>query len=130
MIQPRTFAPVGVDLSWYYLVLPLLAAPPLILWRGSRRRVLAWLCVVALALYTAWFFETHQSRFLLSTTPLICLIMSAGVGWLMHGHGKPVEVVTGTALILAVLGTGWLFRDSDRALLRTRWPLLTGAQRH
>ena len=40
VFEARSFAPVGVDLSWYYLVLPLHALPPLILWGGSRRRVL------------------------------------------------------------------------------------------
>ena len=78
--------------------------------------------------YTAWFLETHQARFLLSTAPLICLIMAAGVEWLMHGHGKPVQVLTSAALVLGILGTGWLFDKDDQALLATRWPFLTGAE--
>ena len=65
VLQPRPFAPPGVDLIWYYLVLPPLAIPALIFSHGMRRRVLAWLCAIALGLYTAWFLETHQARFLL-----------------------------------------------------------------
>jgi hypothetical protein len=128
VLQPRPFAPPGVDLIWYYLVLPLLVIPALIFSRGMRRRVLAWLCVIALGLYTAWFLETHQARFLLLVTPVLSLLMAAGVGWLMRGRGRPIELLMRSALVLGLIGTGWPFNQDSQALLRTRWPVLVGVQ--
>ena len=128
VLQPRPFAPHGVDLTWYYLVLPWLAIPALLFSRGRRQRVLAWLCIIALAMYTAWFLQTHQTRFLLPATPVLSLVMVAGVGWLIRGHGRLIEFLVRTALVLGLVGTCWIFDRDNQALLRTRWPVLAGVQ--
>ena len=128
VMQARPFGGPGVHLIWYYLVLLLLAIPALIFSHGRRRRVLVWLCVIALGFYTAWFLETHQIRFLLSATPVLSLLMAAGAGWLMRGHGRPIEFLVRVALVLSLIGTSWPFNRDTQALLRTRWPVLTGVQ--
>lgn len=128
VMQPRPFAPSGVDLTWYYLVLPLLAIPALIFSRGRRRRVLLWLCAIALGMYTAWFLETHQTRFLLPATPILSLVMAAGAGWLMRVRGRRLQLLLRVALVVSLAGTSLLFKRDTRALLQTRWPFLTGIQ--
>ena len=54
--------------------------------------------------------------------------MAAGAGWLMRGHGRPIELLVRVALVLSLIGTSWPFNRDAQALLRTRWPVLTGVQ--
>jgi len=129
--QSDVFGPYRVAIGWYYLILLPLAIPALIFSRGSSRRVLLWLLIIGVAFYTAWFFQTHQARFLLFATPVLSLLMASGIGgigWLCRMRWRPGKAVVQTVVAICLLVTSWVFSEKDRNLVRTRWPFLAGIQ--
>jgi 4-amino-4-deoxy-L-arabinose transferase-like glycosyltransferase len=126
--HPEQFGPGGIAIGWNYLILLPLAAAALIRGGGSHRRVLLWLSAAAVALYTAWFLQTHQARFLLPVTPVLCLLMAYGVGWLLRAKWRPGKLLVQTVVVVGLVAGSWILDEEARALALSRWPFLAGSQ--
>ena len=126
LTEPARFAPYRVRIDWVYLtVLPLGLLAALRLEVGPRR-AFRLLTLLAIALYTVWFLETHQIRFLMTALPVFALLVAIGLRclWTLW-PGVWTVCIQGT-LILYLASVSWLATPSDRAQILGNWPFLSG----
>jgi len=101
--------------------LPLLA----LFWQRKRWQV-SYLIAVSWGVYTAWFFTTHQTRFLMGIMPVIALLTAYVVGRLLERWSGWVASLGQVALILYfALGLPFL-NTHQRTLIADRWPYVAG----
>jgi hypothetical protein len=120
------FGPDRVTLGWFYLVLLPAFVPSWLCSPGPRRRVLTWLSLIALLLYTAWFSQTHQARFLLPTLPVLALLGASGVVWLWSAKPDVWRVSVQVLLLVSLISASWLCQAKDRETILSRLPFLVG----
>jgi len=102
-------------------------ALPALLWsRNSLRNRLRTLSMVTFIFYTAWFLQTHQSRFLMPTTPLLALLSAAGIEWLISLCKEQLGLLIRIGVALFLACTSWLAAPEGRARVNTHWPFLSG----
>jgi 4-amino-4-deoxy-L-arabinose transferase-like glycosyltransferase len=123
-----TGIPPGFDLGWYFVVLLPLALAAIIFGTGARKRTLTWLALSALALYTAWFFETHQIRFLLPAAPVFALLMASGLTWVIELGPRPWRIAVLAGVLVAFLATDSIFTPYVHDQLAARRALLLGTE--
>lgn len=119
------FGPPRMTLGWLYLVLLALAIPAL-LFACRRQKLLGWLALLMLVFYTAWFFQTHQTRFLLPVTPIFALVAATAAGWLWQSGPWSWRLLVQGALCIALFATSWPAVAGDRARFVSRWPYISG----
>jgi len=125
------FGPERVTLGWHYLVALPLVLPALVFPQSTRRRMTPWLAGLGLAFYTAWFFQTHQTRFLMPTTPILALLAAAGLAWLWSTRSRLWRGLIQSLIVLCLTITSWIATPSDRAHVASRWAFLSGeSSRH
>ncbi len=124
--QYQDFGPHRVELGVYYLLLlPLVLVAALF----SADRTIAILLGYTVLGYTAWFFGTHQTRFLMPLVPAMALACAAGVAWLWRlGPVFRWRHLVRAAAVLLLLATNWLFRHGDLENLLHNVPYLAGHQ--
>lgn len=120
------FGPQYVALEWRYLVLLLALGPLSLLFRPLYHWTLRWLCVLGLLWYTVWFFQTHQTRFLLPTLPILVLLMAAGVAWLWSLRQGWWRVFIQAGLLLGIVQLLWVTYSANVAAMPVRWLFLSG----
>jgi 4-amino-4-deoxy-L-arabinose transferase-like glycosyltransferase len=127
--EPAKFGPYRVTIGQQYLALLPYSVPALLFWRYRFRRLLQWLAVLGVIFYTSWFFQTHQTRFLMPTMAIMALLASAGVFWLLQTEPNEWKhwsnfVIIGLTPFLVV--NSWLVNPTDRNHVISRWPYLSG----
>lgn len=122
----QKFGSPQVRLGAHYLPLLPLTIPAILLEKIPARRILHQIALLGLIYYTLWFLQTHQSRFLMPTTPVLALLAAYGVTWLAGvGKGKYSGIIQ-CGLMLLLLSTHWFFNPSARGLISDRWQYLSG----
>lgn len=122
----QKFGSPQVRLGAHYLPILPLAIPAILLEQAPARRILRKIAFLGLIYYTLWFLQTHQSRFLMPTTPVLALLAAYGVTWLAGvGKEKCLGIIQ-CGLILLLLSTHWFFNSSARGLIADRWQYLSG----
>ncbi|MGB9872140.1 MAG: ArnT family glycosyltransferase [Anaerolineae bacterium] len=123
----QKFGPSQFRLGAHYLpLLPLVIPAVLLVEKGATRRTLHQMSLVALLYYTLWFLQTHQSRFLMPTIPVLAILAAYGVVWLMDIGDKKFSGIIQCGLMLLILCTHWSFSPAARELIVDRWQYLSG----
>jgi hypothetical protein len=116
------------NLGWYYLILLPLSIPAFFLFKDvKQKRLVRWLIFLAIIYYTAWFFQTHQTRFLMPATSIFALLAAAGTWWLWQSISPRWVVLTQIAILILLASTHWFMTSSNRTQLVTNWPYLNGS---
>ena len=149
--EPEKFGSFRFALGWSYLFLLPLAVPAL-LYSRSKDLLLKWLAIIAVVFYTAWFFQTHQTRFLMPVLPVLALLAAVGLSWLFGDRdktmsenrsrrrpgrrldrlGQLLRLETNWSILIKVLFIGfllfsnWLADPADRNLIRSNLPYIAG----
>jgi 4-amino-4-deoxy-L-arabinose transferase-like glycosyltransferase len=123
--EPEKFGSYRFTLGWSYLALLPLAVPAL-LYSRSRDLLSKWLVFIAFVFYTAWFFQTHQTRFLMPVLPVLALLAAAGLSWLFGALGDKWSILIKVLFIGYLLFSNWLANPADRDLIRTNLPYISG----
>ncbi len=122
----QKFGSPQVRLGAHYLILLPLVIPAIFLEKKPCRRMLHQVSILAMIYYTLWFLQTHQSRFLMPTTPVLAVLAAYGVTWLAGiGNGKHLSIIQ-CGLMLLLLSTHWFFNPAARGLISDRWEYLSG----
>jgi hypothetical protein len=102
-------------LGWIYLILLPFSIPSLFFLQEPRQRIsYRWLVLISVIFYTAWFFQTHQTRFLIPTTSIFSILASGGIYWFSRiRKGIWFSLVRISVLILVVT-THWLFSNETK----------------
>jgi hypothetical protein len=85
-------------------------------------------CLAAVFLYTAWFFTTHQSRFLTPAVPIFAFLSAASLFFVLEKLQRKVQVVVLAAVALFLIGTNWVFNQNDTTHLRMSFAYLLGRE--
>lgn len=120
------FGPRRVALGWYYLFALPLVLPALVFRPSADRQMVIWLAGLGAAFYTAWFFQTHQTRFLMPTTPILALLAGLGLAWLWDSRNRLWRKLVQVLVALSLMGTSWIVSSSDRSYIASRWPFMSG----
>lgn len=124
----QTFHPIGpsqIAIGPLYLVLLPISVIALFFSEPSFRHPLRRLSVVGLLYYTAWFLQTHQTRFLMPTIPLLALLIAAGTEWLVSREKFFPNLLKG-GLVLYMAITSWVTNPNARGEVLTQWRFLSG----
>ncbi len=130
----QTFHPIGppqIALGPLYLALFPLSIMTLLLRSHSANwsPIYWWLFVITLLYYTAWFFQTHQTRFLMPVTPLMALLSAAGIEWFTEELSvcwKLLSNLIRIGLLLCLLTFSWITNPDARSELHQHWQFLSG----
>lgn len=125
-VDSVNFGPSRVTLGWLYLALLPLAIPAVIFSKPGQRQIIRWLAVLGVVYYTSWFFQTHQTRFLMPATSVLALLAAIGVMWLWSLFQERWAGWIKVGLVVALFALSWLAAPADRALLTSHWPYLSG----
>jgi hypothetical protein len=125
---PERFGPWRVALGWYYLPTLPLVVIPLLFNKSSRvyRRVLFWLVILGLAYYTSWFFQTHQTRFLLPALSVLAPLVAVGLSSLWKAMNSRWGTRVQVLLVFVLTLTSWLASSTDRSRIGDNWEFLSG----
>jgi 4-amino-4-deoxy-L-arabinose transferase-like glycosyltransferase len=124
--DPGQFGPGRVRLGWYYgLTLPLVL-PALMFARSRNREIVIWLAGLGVAFYTAWFFQTHQTRFLMPTIPVLALLVASGLAWLWSTRNRLWPTLVQSLVVVSLTATSWIASSSDRSHIASRWLFISG----
>lgn len=124
----QTFHPIGpsqMAIGPLYLVLLPLSVIALFFSNPSFRHLLRWLFVIVLLYYTAWFLQTHQTRFLMPIIPLVALLAATGMEWLFTQKEFFSNLIKG-GLMLYLAMTSWIANPNARGEVLTHWQFLSG----
>lgn len=110
----------------YLLLLPLGLCALLWLRPIDQRRQAGRLALLTLALYTGWFFQTHQTRFLLPGLGVFALLDAAGLAWLWRRSGKWLTRLTQAALVVGLVVVSRMAAPVGQARLSAALPYLSG----
>lgn len=120
------FGPYRVTLGWFYIFLLPLSLPSLWLAEPGQRRMVRALALLGIVFYTSWFFQTHQTRFLMPTTSILAILSAAGITWLWGTAGGKFRTIIQLGLSIALIGSSWLAKPEDRDQITSHWPYLSG----
>ena len=124
---PDAIGPFGFRLGWAYLaMLPFGLAALLWLKSKDQRSSLGWLSLLALVLYTNWFFQTHQARFMMPVLPVLALVGAAGVDWLSRSLPKIGSWALLGLVAGAIIANSWMVNPGERSLANDGIRYLTG----
>jgi len=124
--RPLLFGPLQFSIGMHYLIGLPLALPALLWGRNSLQNHLRRLLIVTLIFYTAWFLQTHQSRFLMPVIPLLALLSASGIEWLVSLCKKQLRLLIRSGIALFLVCTTWLATPEGRARVNIHWPFLSG----
>lgn len=110
----------------YLLLLPLGLCALAWLRPADQRRQAGRLALLTLAFYTGWFFQTHQTRFLLPSLGGFALLDAAGLAWLWQRTGKRFTWLTQLALLIGLVVFSRIASPVGRARLTAARPYLAG----
>ena len=127
-IRAQSFGPNGLDLGWPYLLLLPVVGTALLVSKSAPRRMLLWLGIISAAFYTAWFLETHQTRFLIPYAPVFSLLIAGSSVSLFRIWGKTSRLLMATLLVICLVSMSWILSPRDRNQIESRWSFLTGNQ--
>jgi 4-amino-4-deoxy-L-arabinose transferase-like glycosyltransferase len=114
-------------LGWIYLTLLPFSIPAMFFIPNlKQRRVLRWLGLVTVILYTSWFYQTHQTRFLIIATSFMALLASAGVYWFTQLRKGWWQTVTQLATICYLVSFHWLLTMETQERITEVIPYLIG----
>lgn len=116
------------ELGNTYLVLLLPGLAGLWLLSDGKRRTARRLAVLALGFYSAWFFQTHQTRFLAPAIGLLATWSAAGCAALWERFPIRWQALPQAALALFLLANSWVMQPERRAQLSAALPYLAGRQ--
>lgn len=123
--QPYRFG--SVTLGWHYLIfLPVGLLGVGLKTTPIRKQILYPLGLLIVAFYTVWFFQTHQTRFLMPTMSMLALFLAIGLGNLWSWQRRRLNYVIQGMILVAVGLVGWWSNPVDRTQLSNSWPYLSG----
>lgn len=120
------FGPYRVVLGPFYLLFIPFSIPALFLLEPKERRILRWLALIAILLYTAWFLQTHQTRFLMPASSVLALIAAIGLYWFWNLGKIWWSTIIKIILIGIFICFNWVTNYADRDLVKKSWPFLSG----
>jgi 4-amino-4-deoxy-L-arabinose transferase-like glycosyltransferase len=109
----------------YLFILPFTITALFALKSTSQRQIARWLAILSLAFYTAWFFQTQQTRFLMPWIPLLALLCTAGIAWLWQIRNQWFRGFIRLIIIISLLLSSWMANPRKRNTLADNWPYLT-----
>ncbi len=124
--EPLRFGSFQVALGRLYLILLPLTFPAMFLGKPLFRRRLGLIVLITGIFYTSWFFQTHQSRFLMPATPFLAILAAAGIGWVVSLFKERYSGLIQGGVILMLIGGVWGLDPAARARISTRWEFLSG----
>jgi len=124
--RPLLFGPLQFSVGMHYWIGLPLALPALLWGRSSLRNHLRTLLMITLIFYTAWFLQTHQSRFLMPTIPLLALLSAVGIEWLINLCKEQLGLLIRSGLALFLACASWLATPESRAQVNDHWAFLSG----
>ena len=127
-IRAQSFGPNGLDLGWPYLLLLPLVGTALLVGKSAPRRILLWLGIIGISFYTAWFLETHQTRFLIPSAPVFSLLIAGSSVYLSRMWGRTARLLIQLLLLACLVSMNWTLSPRDRSQIGSRWSFLAGSQ--
>jgi hypothetical protein len=127
--QPGVMGPSTYSLGWIFLALLPASLAAVLVRKGfndPQRGAAGWLLLLSTLLYTNWFFQTQQSRFLLPALPILALTAAAGAGWLSSLFSNQWQVFPQILVAGAIVFNSWAFSPALRQKVATNWPYLSG----
>jgi len=88
-------------------------------------RITRYLALLTLAFYTVWFFQTHQTRFMMTFIGLLALLSAAGLTWLFRALPGKWAIIPQLTIIGYLLFFSWVARPDFRNAFVQRLPYLT-----
>ncbi|MCL7453097.1 MAG: glycosyltransferase family 39 protein [Anaerolineae bacterium] len=120
IVHPDEFG--GLSMGAATLVL---APISLLFWR-RKAWLLSYLAAASTVVYTAWFFTTHQTRFLMGIVPVLALLASHALDQLLVIWPLWLGGMARVALVL-YLAAGLPFLDTDQQVrIAEGWPYVSG----
>ncbi len=123
--EPAKYGSYRFALGWLYVLL-LPVAIPIIIIRGRKNLLAVWLVIIGVVFYTSWFFQTHQTRFLMPALSVFALITSIGVSWLFNVSPKIWVILQRFCLLALFIVFNWLASPNDRSQVVGNLPFIMG----
>ena len=124
-IEPARFG--GLELGYFYvLLMPLSMLAMFFTQEATQRNIIKSLFVIVLIYYTAWFLQTHQTRFLMPALPIIALLSASGIFWIWQKSNCQIRTVIEIGLIVSFLVSGLGTINASFPYLKNNWLFLTG----
>lgn len=124
--EANKFGPYRVVLGPLYLIFIPFSIPALFKMDRKERRILSWLLLIGFLLYTVWFLQTHQTRFLMPASSIFALISAIGLYWLWNLGSRWWPTIVKTVLIGLFVYFNWITNPADRNQVKNSWPFLSG----
>jgi 4-amino-4-deoxy-L-arabinose transferase-like glycosyltransferase len=119
------FGPYRVTLGPFYLLFIPFSIPALFRLGPKERRILIWLLLIGFMLYTIWFLQTHQTRFLMPASTVLALISAIGLWWFWNLGSRWWPTISKTILIILLVYFNWLTNPADRNQVKNSWLFLS-----
>jgi hypothetical protein len=124
--HPSSYGSAGFELNWLYLSLLPFSILALFFYKTKYRQVFIWLGIIALALYTLWFLQTHQIRFLMPVIGIFSLLIAIGITWFIELKNWKWNLLWSLIFILYLLSASWIMKPSYRDQILDNRAYLTG----
>ena len=108
----------------YLLILPLSILANFLIRNPGQQRTIRYLTALILAFYSAWFLQTHQTRFMMIFIGPLALWGASGFGWLqqiLHARWRVFSQIMIVAYFLAI---SWIANPTIRSDISYRWQYL------
>jgi 4-amino-4-deoxy-L-arabinose transferase-like glycosyltransferase len=122
------FGPPNFRIGWLYLLLFPLVGLGSYLARAEDRKWILTLAGGCLILYTSWFLQTHQSRFLLPALPIFAVSIAAGFMLVTRRIPKLLQPFAWLGILGTLLACFWAFSPQDFQALKSASPFLAGRE--
>jgi 4-amino-4-deoxy-L-arabinose transferase-like glycosyltransferase len=127
-LNPGPFGGVRMSLGVYPLIFIPFWIAGFFLAPQPVKKVFRVSFLAAVLLYSAWFFTTHQSRFLTPAVPIFAFLSSAGLFYVLEKLPGRLGAVILAVVSLFLIATSWVFDTRDSAHLRMSVPYLLGQE--
>jgi len=92
----------------------------------NKKSVIVNVILITILFYTAWFFTTHQSRFLMPTLPVMCIIIGYGFYRSLELISKKLQLIIHIILIIYLFSSSWILNKNNIILIKDHWLYLSG----
>jgi 4-amino-4-deoxy-L-arabinose transferase-like glycosyltransferase len=93
-----------------------------------KKKWLIWCGAGSFILYSSWFLQTQQSRFLLPALPLFALAIAGAATLLIDRFSHPAKILAWIGISGLLFSSFWMLNRDDRRVVYTVWPFLSGQE--